>query len=83
MEVCKMSVLHFNVTFENDLALKNAFGYGDNVRFFMGEKTKCIISDDGIGFCRLDEHGQEVYSFPFRVSSVADYITLEPLNKMR
>lgn len=76
-----MSVFYFSAMFNKDAKFKDAWGYGDNARYFMGEKTKCMISDYGISFCRLDENGQEVYSFPFRIGCVADYVTLEPLNE--
>lgn len=77
-----MSVFYFIAMFNKDVDFKDAWGYGNNAHYFMGEKTKCMISNHGIRFGRLDERGQEIYSFPFSIDRVADCATLEPFNKV-
>lgn len=75
-----MTTFYFNAVFNKDVVLKNAWGYGNNASFFSGEKTKCMITDNGIMFCRLNERGREEYSFAYPISNIAEIVTLEVIN---
>lgn len=72
-----MGAFYFNAIFKKNITLSKGWGYYGDQKFSTGEKTKCMIDDDGIRFCREVEPGKEVYSFAYRINDMADNITLE------